>query len=228
MRNATLTVAMLTLVSVFACRRPVAESSECVFHAPETLARIEGRMIDPTPLFWRGADRDALLLQDGTAQNGRAHAWRVDVRTGAVTEDAIAIVDDPRRGPVPAPDYIRFRAEREDYAPLPLLRTDLKGSTQTTWTPQWSPSQGKEGGWKSGSISTTDGTWRVVFGDKTLLERTYRNAEIIPTLRDAVSIDPDGKLLVCTCADLRGTWIAIHDINNLTRGAAAGAPRLEK
>ena len=128
MRKATFLVAMLALAGLLACRRPVAESTECVFHAPDTLARIEGRMIDPTPLFWRGADRDALLLQDGTAQTGRAHAWRVDLRSGAVTEDAIEIVRDPQRGPVPAPNYLRFRTEREDYASLPLLRTDLKGS----------------------------------------------------------------------------------------------------
>lgn len=178
---------------------------------------------EPVPIFWKGADRGALLLQDQSAQNGRARAWRVDLASGTVTEDAIAIVTPPRGFPSPSPEFQRFA--NSGYTSIPLLRAEFKGTEDERWTPQWDPFRG---GLKSGSITIAEGTWRVTFGGRQLLERSLRNSQFLPRIEDVVSLDPDGRFLVCTCADSGGTWIAVYDINTLTRGAAVGAPLPEK
>ena len=221
------------VASGLGCGEPEFFVSDCRFVNPALLARIESRARVENPWFmWKGNDRTRLILQHRFDHEGVADGWEIDLRSGAVTPHTIPYVvnTDPE---VPAPEYVEWVGLSYDRVLHPLivsktLRTEFTGEPERHWRPRLSLFRFNRPSVRDVSYRTRTGTWRVMFGARPLLERTYKNSRLYPSVDEHARIDPEGDLLACLCADARGSWVGIYHIKDFMNTASVGPTPLEK
>lgn len=180
------------------------EHGECRFHAPDQLISVTSRIEDTLTFAKRRDDPNALYLIYGAASmDGTVMAAiRVDLVTGAQSEETFPGWSQTGGG---APEgWVEFASDEpisRTAHPLirqRVLRVEFKGTKTTT------PAIGRDFGesrTRIGSNERYNGTRRIVFGSRVLLEQDLRRYDHVPSIMHTAAVEPDGDRIACVCAD---------------------------
>lgn len=223
MRRLIGSVLMTAAMMLAGCSREM-QRGECRFHDPDRLLVInpQNRITDHLSLARRVGEPNALYLMTGPASmDGTvANAIRIDVVTGAETEETISGISQTGGGMPPG--WVLFLSDEPISSTAPplirrrVLRVDFKG-TKTT-----SPAIGRYFGDSRARVFRKElftGTRRIVFGQKVLVEQDLTRYDHIPGIIHQAAIEPDGDRIACLCVDT-ATRIGIF-----TRSRLEAAPQ---